>query len=313
MRLPGRKLSISSTLAASRRAAIFGAALLVSPTWPALADLAGDTTEQLAKEYAAGARASGGRGANALIKKRAESGVQRIGGDPLFKAGQILDTVRSNDGSAVDISFAFPPEWSLSKGPNLDVRDVRTSDSAFLLVADLPNGKSIDKLPRAFYTDLIFAPEGKYGAYGGVDDFSISKATWALISSTSPSGGAEQVYRQFDLSFNALTYNANTVNRRAKVTATALGGSVFVLVTSCLGSRYDKASGELESIQRTFRAYATSKARAAEVEAQAAAAAAAASSDGGVDEFEKDDMAKSRSLDGTVGATTVGRIGFRYD
>ena len=41
--------------------------------------------------------------------------------------------------------------------------------------------------------------------------------------------------------------------------------------------------------------------------------AAAASSDGGVDEFEKDDMAKSRSLDGTVGATTVGRIGFRYD
>ena len=110
-----------------------------------------------------------------------------------------------------------------------------------------------------------------------------------------------------------MTYNANTVNRRAKVTATALGGSVFVLVTSCLGSRYDKASGELESIQRTFRAYATSKARAAEVEAQAAAAAAAASSDGGVDEFEKDDMAKSRSLDGTVGATTVGRIGFRYD
>ena len=123
--------------AASRRSALYHAALLstmaVAPTWPALAALDGDS-DSLASSYASGSRAEGGRGANALLKKRAESGVRRIGGDPLFKPGQILDTVRATDGRAVDISFAFPAEWSVSKGPNLDVRDVRTSDSAFLLV-----------------------------------------------------------------------------------------------------------------------------------------------------------------------------------
>jgi hypothetical protein len=261
--------------AASRRSALYHAALLstmaVAPTWPALAALDGDS-DSLASSYAAGSRAEGGRGANALLKKRAESGVRRIGGDPLFKAGQILDTVRATDGRAVDITFAFPSEWSVSKGPNLDVRDVRTSDSAFLLVADLPSGKTIDKLSRDFFTSLVFAPEGKYGAYGGVDGFTVGK-DWALVSSKDPSSGMEQQYRQFSLSFDALTYNANTVNRRAKVSATALGGSVFILFTSCLGSRYEKgASRELVSIQQSFQATSTSKAREAVVEAAAAAA-----------------------------------------
>ena len=97
---------------------------------------------------------------------------------------------------------------------------------------------------------------------------------WSLLSTKDPSSGMEMQYRQFSLSFDALTYNANTVNRRAKVSATTLGGSVFVLFTSCLGSRYEKASRELSSIQQTFRTTSTSKAREAEVEAAAAAAGA---------------------------------------
>lgn len=95
-----------------------------------------------------------------MLKARAASGVERIGGSPLFKSGQILDTVRSADGQAVDISFAFPSDWALSSGPNLDVRNIRSSDSAFLLVAPLPKGKTLEKLPRDFYTSLIFSSEG---------------------------------------------------------------------------------------------------------------------------------------------------------
>ena len=82
-------------------------------------------------------------------------------------------------------------------------------------------------------TPLLPQPAGKYGAYGGVDDFSIKD--FEIVSSKSPSG-TEQQYRQFALTFNALTYKANTVTRRARVSATSLGGSVFVLVAGCLGS-----------------------------------------------------------------------------
>ena len=104
-----------------------------------------------------------------------------------------------------------------------------------------------------FFTALLFAPDGKYGAYGGVDDFAIAESGVALLSS--PSGG-EQPYRRLSLRFDVLTYNQNTVRRRALVSATAAGGSVYVLVASCLGSRFKEAQPALASIQDSFRALA---------------------------------------------------------
>ena len=104
-----------------------------------------------AEEYDAGIRlsgASGGRGANALLKTRAESGVVRTGliEDPLFKSGTIFDQLKNADGSATDVTFTFPERgWVFSRGPNLDVRNVQTSDSAFLLVA---KGKNVDTLKK---------------------------------------------------------------------------------------------------------------------------------------------------------------------
>ena len=155
---------------AGRRAALLsvGTWLSIVPVGhlpaPALAALVGDT-DAVSQQFDAGARSSGGRGANALLKKRAESGVLRIGNaDPMFKSGSILDCVRAEDGSAVDISFVYPSAWTVSKGPNLDVRDVRTSDSAFLLVAPVPKAKTISSLPKSFFTSLLFSQEGKYGA-----------------------------------------------------------------------------------------------------------------------------------------------------
>ena len=118
---------------ASRRTAVLGGtASVLLPKAPAFA--------LTAEEYDAGIRlsgASGGRGANALLKTRAESGVVRTGliEDPLFKSGTIFDQLKNADGSATDVTFVFPERWVFSRGPNLDVRDVQTSDSAFLLVA----------------------------------------------------------------------------------------------------------------------------------------------------------------------------------
>ena len=256
-------------LALTRRAMLSAAIVFSAPptALPARAALAGSGAE-MADQYAAGARAGGGRGANTMLKTRADLGVQRIGGEPMFKPGQILDGVRAADGSAVDISFAYPPQWTVSKGPNLDVRDLRTSDSAFLLVAPLPRGKSsVEGLKPAFFTSLLFAPDGKYGAYGGVDDFKVKDVT--TVSLKTPSGGSQargthharaataprayfarrppQPYTRMSLSFSALTYNANTVDRRALLSATALGGSVYILVAGSLATRFKTAAADLQA------------------------------------------------------------------
>ena len=251
--------------ATRRRWVLLSSAMLsLSPnTRPAVAALSGmsesATADEMAAAYAAGARADGGRGANTMIKKRAESGVQRIGkGSPMFKPGSILDAVRSADGSAVDIAFAYPKEWSVSEGPNLDVRNVRTSDSAFLLVAAMPAGGTFEALPKKFFTDLLFRAEGKYGAYGGVDDFAVTQSE--LTNLKAPSG-TTQPYRRISMRFDVLTYNQNTVRRRALLSATMVGGSVYVLVASCLGSRYKEALADLAEIQTSFRALTASRVR----------------------------------------------------
>ena len=70
-----------SMVVESRRA-MLGAALLSLPSLPlrpACAVLVGADDDQLARAYASGARASGGRGANTMIKERATTGVQRLG------------------------------------------------------------------------------------------------------------------------------------------------------------------------------------------------------------------------------------------
>lgn len=121
--------------------------------------------------YNAGAR-SAGRGANALLKKRAVTGVDRLCsgsvdgcGSSLVSAGSLLDDVRSADGSVVSLGFSFPEAWAVAGGPNLDVRNIQTSDSAFILAAPMPVGAAtIADVPDSFLLQSLFAPSGKYGA-----------------------------------------------------------------------------------------------------------------------------------------------------
>ena len=99
---------------------------------PALADAGGVATTFVAPpaEALGGLKAGTGRPLNALIKMRSETGVERTGSvdSPLFKPGQCFDELRTASGGAAEVAFAFPEAWTLASGPNLDVRDVRTSD-----------------------------------------------------------------------------------------------------------------------------------------------------------------------------------------
>lgn len=223
----------------------------------------GEAPEDL-KDALGGLKPGTGRPLNALIKMRAETGVERVaaeGTSPLFKPGQILDDLRTADSGVAQISFSFPDAWTLAGGPNLDVRDVKNSDSAFVLVRALPPRTKFDDLKSDFFLDLIFDPQGKYGAYGAVDDRKVTSSQ--LLSVNLPSGG-QQSYRRLSLSFAPLTYNQNTVQRRALISATAVGGSVFVLVTGSLANRYKQLQPDLLAVQESFRAIGSNRPRVAD-------------------------------------------------
>ena len=58
------------------------------------------------------------------------------------------------------------------------------------------------------------------------------------------------------LKFAPLTYNMNTVERRALVSATAVGGTVFILVSGSLATRFKAMQPELAAVQDSFRVLA---------------------------------------------------------
>ena len=49
----------------------------------------------------------------------------------------------------------------------------------------------------------------------------------------------------------------NTVERRALISATSVGGTCFILVAGSLATRYKKLKPELEEVQTSFRAIAS--------------------------------------------------------
>ena len=99
-------------------------------------------------------------------------------------------------------------------------------------------------------------PAGKFGQYGKCDDRKVISST--LEPLTLPSGG-KQLYRCLSLKFAPLTYNGNTVERRALLAATSVGGTIFILVAGALNTRFKKLQPELQEIQSSFRAIGTMK------------------------------------------------------
>ena len=79
------------------------------------------------------------------------------------RSGNVLAEIlvgKTNDPIPVLTTFSSP--WKLEKGGLFDVecRDSKTGDGAFLTVAK-GNGKSIDTLPKTFFTDSLFGKNGR--------------------------------------------------------------------------------------------------------------------------------------------------------
>ena len=127
----------------------------------------------------------------------------------------------------------------LTDGPRIDAHDPLV----------LVNG--------AFPIDATYSTpddEDQYGSYGKVDDRKVEKCD--LVSLKLPNG-KEQAYRRIKLKFAPLSYNQNTVERRALISATSVGGTVFILVAGSLATRFKKVKPDLEEIQESFRATAS--------------------------------------------------------
>jgi len=166
-------------------------------------------------------------------KSKPELGVILVD-EPKQAGSSITAEVVLADGQIATIGFEPEPKWSLEVGGYYDIEArSKDGDSAFVQLAPLPKGKSLDSLKPSWFTAQVLGVEGRYGSYGAPIDIKV------LADTTS---GAT---RSFDVSFTALSPGMAEVPRRAVLTATQGGsGDVIMLVSGTSSTRWKKSGGE---------------------------------------------------------------------
>jgi|Transcript_14029 hypothetical protein len=171
-------------------------------------------------------------------KSRPQTGVVlRDGSDVLqdSRSGDVLAEILTGTKAkpvAVIASFASP--WPLQTGSVFDVecRDGKSGNGAFLAVSDSVGGKSLAELPSSFFLGRLFDPTGRFSFYGPPTDVKVKKST--MIGTNK---------RLLEITFSILSQSTNSeIGRHALLVATIPEGTdnAVMLTASGLERRWKK-------------------------------------------------------------------------
>ena len=194
-------------------------------------------------------------------KSRPQTGVVfRDGTDVLQGRGgevsaEILVGTKARPTSVL-VSFVAP--YRLEKGSVFDVecRDGKTGDGAFLAVSGPTGGKSIGELPSSFFLERLFDPTGRFSFYGPPTDVRVRRS---VILDDVDGGGGGGDRRMLEVTFSNLSQSTNSeIQRSAVLVATIPRGTdnAVMLVASSNASRWKRGGGEGRAMEivGSFRA-----------------------------------------------------------
>ena len=164
------------------------------------------------------------------------------------KGNVLAEILVGKPSDPVPVLATFSSPWSLAKGGLFDVetRDAKTGDGAFLTVSP-GGGKSLAELPKTFFTEKLFANNGRFSFYGAPTDVRVKKSE------------VEGPYRYLEIAFSNLSQSTNAeIPRTALVAATipeGADGDVVMLVGSATSNRWKRgAEGPVRATVGSFRA-----------------------------------------------------------
>jgi len=189
-------------------------------------------------------------------KSRPQTGVVfRDGSDVAQdRSGSVLaEILIGTKAKPVAILASFTSKWKLEKGSVFDVetRDGKTGDGAFLAVSKSTRGKNLEELPSPFFLERLFDPTGRFSFYGPPTDVKVK------------SSRVEGKNRYIELSFSSLSQSTNAeIPRKALLVATIPEGSdnAVMLIGSATANRWKKGSDkDIQNTIDSFRAVAAPK------------------------------------------------------
>merc|ERR1712232_1331389 len=170
-------------------------------------------------------------------KMKPETGVVLREGSQVARdarSGNVLAEIlvgTSTDLTPVVASYSSP--WPLASGSVFDVecRDAKTGDGAFLAVTESTKGKKLGDIPNSFFLDQVMKPTGRFSFYGSPTDVKVKKDK--IVDD----------YRYVELSFSNLSQSTMTeIPRNAIIATTIVPGTenAVMLIGSSTASRWKK-------------------------------------------------------------------------
>lgn len=206
-----------------------------------------------------GVDSGGGMGVSSQAgKSRPETGVFLREGSEVSrnrKTGDVNAEIVVNgvNGESMAVFVGYSSPWSLAEGSFYDIecRNQKTSDGAFVQVTTNTKGKSISDIDNSFFLENLLAPSGRFSFYGQPTDVKVKKSA------------TKEDYRIIDLSFSTLSQATQTeLPRKAQLIATIPKGSsqAVMLIGSAPAIRWKNGSdNDIYSTVESFRAVAAPK------------------------------------------------------
>lgn len=183
-------------------------------------------------------------------KSRPQTGIVFRDGSEVMqdRQGNVLAEILTGTKAApVAVLTSFKSPWKLETGPVFDVecRDSKTGDGAFLAVTPSVNGKSLEQLPSSFFLDRIFNPTGRFSFYGSPTDVKVKKDL------------LQDKRRIIEVSFSNLSQSTNAeIPRKALLVATIPEGTdnAVMLVGSANAARWKTTKDNIQQTVDSFNA-----------------------------------------------------------
>ena len=162
---------------------------------------------------------------------------------------QFSDEVAGPKGSkkSYRVSFQYPRLWT-PIGQDIEVIDGNSGTLAYLVAAPLPDGASLSSLPRAWFGESLFEPQGKLVRRGvSIDSFRVTSS--ALLERANSD---EREYRQLGLKYATVGGSGRTIDRKGLVTACEAAGLVYMFVATANAVRWDNDEKKIVEMSGSF-------------------------------------------------------------
>jgi len=151
------------------------------------------------------------------------------------------DYVVNGYNGRASVEFEFPSDWlQLDKlGGGIQYVDQRNGDKLYVLTLSLPEGETLDSLPKKFFADAIFDPKGAIARSGStVDDYKVVRSEMM-----------NPFRRRLTMKYATVTGNGLRVERRGLVDVQVIKGQVYMLMTGSNAAKFEAKGRERDTVE----------------------------------------------------------------